>query len=297
MGKLSAHTATFYGVLAILFWSTIVGLIKRVSEDFGPAFGAALIYTLGSVMLLLVTGFPAIRRWPRRYLIWGTLLFVSYEICFILALGFSQNRQQAIELGMVNYLWPSLTVGLAVLMGGQRLRLPLIAGLVLAVLGISRVIGGENGLSLSSVAANVALNPLSYSLAFAGAVIWAFYSNLSRRLADGNNGITLFFIITALMLWVVTAFDGITLPAEFSVSTVGFLIAAAALSCAANALWTIAVLRGNVALIGTLSYFTPVLSTAFSALLLSTALSFAFWQGVLMVTGGSLLCWLATRRK
>lgn len=149
MGKLSAHTATFYGVLAILFWSTIVGLIKRVSEDFGPAFGAALIYTLGSVMLLLVTGFPAIRRWPRRYLIWGTLLFVSYEICFILALGFSQNRQQAIELGMVNYLWPSLTVGLAVLMGGQRLRLPLIAGLVLAVLGISRVIGGENGLSLS----------------------------------------------------------------------------------------------------------------------------------------------------
>ncbi|MCG6395979.1 EamA family transporter, partial [Vibrio alginolyticus] len=110
-------------------------------------------------------------------------------------------------------------------------------------------------------------------------------------------GITLFFIITALMLWVVTAFDGITLPAEFSVSTVGFLIAAAALSCAANALWTIAVLRGNVALIGTLSYFTPVLSTAFSALLLSTALSFAFWQGVLMVTGGSLLCWLATRRK
>ena len=74
------------------------------------------------------------------------------------------------------------------------------------------------------------LNPLSYGLAFAGAVIWAFYSNLSRRLADGNNGITLFFIITALMLWVVTAFDGITLPAEFSVSTVGFLVAAAALS-------------------------------------------------------------------
>ena len=39
MGKLSAHTATVYGILSILFWSTIVGLIKRVSEDFGPAFG------------------------------------------------------------------------------------------------------------------------------------------------------------------------------------------------------------------------------------------------------------------
>lgn len=296
MGKFSAHTATFYGILAILFWSTIVALIKRVSEDFGPTFGAALIYTLGSVMLLLVMGLPAVHRYPRKYLIWGTALFVSYELCFILALGFSQNRQQAIELGMVNYLWPSLTVGLAVIMGGQRLRLLLIAGLVLAVLGISRVIGGDSGLSLSSVTDNVALNPLSYGLAFAGAIIWAFYSNLSRKLADGNNGITLFFILTALGLWVLSAFDGITIPADISVSTLGFLVAAAALTCAANSLWTIAVLRGNVALIGTLSYFTPVLSTAFSSLLLSTALSLAFWQGVLMVTGGSLLCWLATRR-
>lgn len=297
MGKFSAHTATFYGILAILFWSTIVALIKRVSEDFGPTFGAALIYTLGSVMLLLVMGLPAIRKYPRKYLIWGTALFVSYELCFILALGFSQNRQQAIELGMVNYLWPSLTVGLAVIMGGQRLRPLLIAGLVLAVLGISRVIGGDNGLSFSSVMDNVALNPLSYGLAFTGAIIWAFYSNLSRKLADGNNGITLFFILTALGLWVLSAFDGITIPADVSVSTLGFLVAAAALTCAANSLWTIAVLRGNVALIGTLSYFTPVLSTAFSSLLLSTALSFAFWQGVLMVTGGSLLCWLATRRR
>ncbi|MCG3004533.1 hypothetical protein MAY18_27710, partial [Escherichia coli] len=25
-------------------------------------------------------------------------------------------------------------------------------------------------------------------------------------------------------------------------------------------------------------------------------LSFSFWQGALMVCGGSLLCWLATRR-
>lgn len=45
------------------------------------------------------------------------------------------------------------------------------------------------------------------------------------------------------------------------------------------------------------SYFIPVLSALFAALILSTSLSFIFWQGVAMVTAGAVLCWLATRKK
>ncbi|EDV7047301.1 EamA family transporter, partial [Salmonella enterica subsp. enterica serovar Worthington] len=45
------------------------------------------------------------------------------------------------------------------------------------------------------------------------------------------------------------------------------------------------------------SYFTPVMSSALAALLLSSPLSFSFWQGAVMVCVGSLLCWLATRRR
>jgi drug/metabolite transporter (DMT)-like permease len=43
-------------------------------------------------------------------------------------------------------------------------------------------------------------------------------------------------------------------------------------------------------------YFTPVLSSALAAALLSAALSWSFWQGAGMVCAGSLLCWQATRR-
>jgi hypothetical protein len=38
------------------------------------------------------------------------VLFVTYEICLALALGYAATRHQAIEVGMVNYLWPSLTI-------------------------------------------------------------------------------------------------------------------------------------------------------------------------------------------
>ncbi|KCX50425.1 putative membrane protein [Acinetobacter pittii] len=40
-----------------------------------------------------------------------------------------------------------------------------------------------------------------------------------------------------------------------------------------------------------------MLSAFFAALLLSTSLSFIFWQGVAMVTTGAVLCWLATRKQ
>lgn len=56
-------------------------------------------------------------------------------------------------------------------------------------------------------------------------------------------------------------------------------------------------LKGHVTLLATASYFTPVLSSLMASFLLSTPLSGPFWQGALMVCGGSLLCWISTRRQ
>ncbi|MFT0668325.1 EamA family transporter, partial [Enterobacter hormaechei subsp. xiangfangensis] len=51
-----------------------------------------------------------------------------------------------------------------------------------------------------------------------------------------------------------------------------------------------------VTVLAAVSYFTPVLSAALAAIVLSSPLSFSFWQGALMVCAGSLLCWYATRK-
>ncbi|MDI8978044.1 hypothetical protein MJN47_30105, partial [Salmonella enterica subsp. enterica serovar Lubbock] len=42
-----------------------------------------------------------------------------HEICLALSLGYAATRHQAIEVGMVNYLWPSLTILFAILFNGQ----------------------------------------------------------------------------------------------------------------------------------------------------------------------------------
>ncbi|WKV53074.1 EamA family transporter [Dickeya fangzhongdai] len=63
----------------------------------------------------------------------------------------------------------------------------------------------------------------------------------------------------------------------------------------AYAAWDVGIQRGNMALLATASYFTPILTTLMAALWLQTVPTFTFWQGVIMVTLGSLLSWLATR--
>lgn len=292
----SSSKGTLYGIVAILLWSTIVGLIRNISEYFGAVGGATLIYTTGTLFLILILGVPKLSRFPKRYLFWGGLLFVTYEVCLSLALGFATDRTQAIELGMVNYLWPSFTLALAVILNKQRFSILLIVGLLCAFSGLVWVVSGDNPLTIDGLWKNIQSNPLSYILAFSGAILWAFYSNLTRLMSGGNNGIVPFFLLTSLALWGQYLFSA---PVEWIVNTKSItllLITGAAIGLA-NAAWTIGMIRGNVTLLATLSYFTPVISTAFSSILLSTALSFSFWQGVMMVTGGSLICWLATRQK
>lgn len=74
----------------------MVGLIRGVSEGLGPVGGAAAIYSLSGLLLIFTVGFPRIRQIPKGYLLAGSLLFVSYEICLALSLGYAATRHQAI---------------------------------------------------------------------------------------------------------------------------------------------------------------------------------------------------------
>ena len=288
--------ATLIGLAAIVLWSTMVGLIRGVSEGLGPVGGAAMIYTLSGLLCLVTVGFPNLKRFPPRYLIAGSVLFVSYEICLALSLGYASNRHQAIEVGMVNYLWPSLTIVFAIVFNGQKTNLWVIPGLLISLLGVGWVLGGEQGLHLDEIISNVVSNPLSYGLAFAGAFIWAAYCTVTSKYAKGHNGITLFVLLTALTLWLKYLFSDQP-EMVFSVPVVIKLLMCGVALGFGYASWNIGILHGNVSVLATVSYFTLVLSAALAAVLLNAPLSFSFWQGALMVCAGSLLCWYATRNK
>ncbi|WP_407551090.1 aromatic amino acid DMT transporter YddG [Vibrio parahaemolyticus] len=287
---------TLYGCIAILSWSCLLGIARLVTESLGPVGGAAMLYSLSSIFLLIVVGIPKLSYFSSKYLIVGGAMFVCYEIFLALALGYSNSRSQAIEVSIVNYLWPALTVLFAVLGSNKKPNWLLYPAVTLAFIGVAWTVSGDNGLSPTQIISNVSSNPLVYFMAFTGAVIWAVYCNLTQRQQSKHNAITLFFIATAVSLWVKYAFaDEPTMT--FSWSALGYLFASAALMAGGYGLWNIAIVGGNMVFLATLSYFTPIFSALFSSLILGVTLSNSFWQGVVMVTVGSLLCWLVTKEK
>lgn len=286
--------ATLIGLIAIALWSSIVGLVRGVSESFGATGGAALIYTLATGLLMLTVGPTRWRQLPRRYLVVGGALFVSYELCLSLSLGYANDARQAIEVGMVNYLWPTFTLTAAIVFNRQRTNALIVPGFVLGIVGVCWVLGGEQGLDLRGMLGNLRTNPLSYGLALLGAALWAAYCTVTPRIAQGQNGITLFFALTALALWIKYALQD-NAPMVVSPGSVVVLLLAASAMGFGYAAWNVGILRGHVTLLAGASYFIPVFSAALAAAMLRTTLPPSFWQGAAMVCGGSILCWLATR--
>jgi len=288
------NKATLIGLVAIGLWSTVIGLIRVVSEHLGPTGGGAMIYTVASVFLMLSVGIPKIKEFPRPYLYLGSGLFAAYELCLVLAIGDARNGRQAIEVSMLNYLWPTLTMLLSIVVNKQRSNLLIVPGVALSLLGVCWVLGGDNGLELAQMATNIRGNPAPYVLAFVGAVIWSTYCTVTSRISGGKNGVTLFFLLTAVVLWCKFAMEG----GGSMTFTTGVCAQLALTACAlgiGHACWNIGILKGNVTLLAGASYFTPILSAAMASALLGSKLSNPFWVGAAMVCAGSLLSWTAIR--
>lgn len=293
---MNSKKATLIGLTAIFLWSLIVALIKEVSNYFGPIGGAALIYSLASIFLLISFGWTNLKDFPVKYLIGGSILFVSYEICLSLSIGYSTNNKQAIEIGMVNYLWPTATILFSIIFNKQKANFLIIPGVCLSIIGICLVLSGDKGFSFKDMLFNLKDNPFSYSLALLGVFLWAAYCTLTARAANGKNGITLFFILVSIILWGKWILSG-DISTNFHIESITYLVLAAFAMGIGYGAWNVGIMHGNVTLLATASYFVPVLSALVSALILSTQLTLGFWQGALIVCFGSLLCWIATKPK
>lgn len=296
MSFINENKYTFYGVIAILLWSSVTALIRDLSELFSPIAGAAMMYSVSALFLMSVMGIPKIKNYPTRYLIIGGGLFITYEICLALSLGMANSRHQAMEMSIINYLWPALTILLSVIISPKKVNILIYPSILLAFTGVGWCIAGDQGISINTLLNNVSDNPLTYLMAFSAAFIWAIYCVITQKISNGKNAVTLFFSATAITLWVQYLFSNepslhFTLPSTLTLLISGIVIGTG------YALWNQAVIGGNIILLGTLSYFTPVLSTLFASVYLSISLTGSFWQGVALVTLGSLICFLVTRTK
>lgn len=280
----------FAGISALVLWSVLIGLIRSVTEAFGVQAATPLIYTIGAAATFIKSGVPDIRRIPRKYLFGAGIFFVVYEVVFSQSIGMAQNAEQTMEIGMLNYLWPCLTVVLSIWINKVKLNWLLWPGLCVTLAGLFICVSAVGGLSLHSLAGNIVHRPIPYILGFAAAVLWALYSNMSIRYSKGFNAIGIYFAVIAAILWCRFLISGGELhypgfrPA-CELVLIGMIIGFS------YVLWENGIHRGNFMFLAVCSYFSPAASMFFAAVWLHTLPPAVYWAGVALVVCGSLLCW------
>lgn len=297
-GTSDSGKATAIGFLALVFWSMMFGFVRLTSQGFGPVLGAALIYTFGAVSLFIVLKPARLSAYPKKYLLVSGFLFVFYEAAISLSIGLAATSTQTVELSMVNYLWPSLTVLMnSTATSGGRGFLRAVPGAAIATVGVMLAVGGDAGLDVGVVAADIASNPLPFVLTFAAAIGWSTYSVVTPRITNGKDATAYFMVGVAAVFWVVFAAQGAPAPAGgFSAASVLSLLCATGSIAAGYACWNHGLLFGNVSRMAVASYAAPFLSAVASSIILGLSLPALFWTGVVFVVAGSILNLLLGKR-
>jgi drug/metabolite transporter (DMT)-like permease len=288
--------ATAGGLGAILFWSASFAFTRSLAEQVGPLTAGAAAYLIGGSFCLLRLAASAkpiarLRELPRRYLLGCGSLFMFYTAAIYLAVGLAKDREQLLEIALLNYLWPALTILLSLPLLHKRASLWLVPGTALALTGVCLVMTQGTGVSWSSFHKHLQANPAAYALALAAALAWALYSNLTRRWAaeESEGAVEWFVPATGLLLLALRMVT--TEPAAWNLRAVGEASGLAAITALAYVLWDTAMRRGNLLLVVACSYFTPLLSTGVSCAYLKVSPSPRLWIGCLLLVAGSLVTW------
>ena len=287
---------TLFGIFAILLWSTTVALARSLSEQVGPITAGAAVFLSGGVISIAPTlrsgiALKQFRNLPRNYLLICGGLFVFYMFALFLSIGLAHNHHQVLEAGLLNYLWPSLTILFSLVILKKKAGILLLPGTLCALAGIYLVLTRGSTLSWHSFLMNLNDNPGAYLLAISAAVSWALYSNLARRLggSEADGGVPFFILATGLVLFLLIM---VRPEAGYwttrAVLETGFMSITTILAYAA---WDTAMRKGDVVLIASFSYFTPFFSTLVTCSYLSISAGMQLWIGCVLIVAGSLLSW------
>ena len=294
--------ATCLGFAAIFFWATTLPVARGVLEKLDVWFGAALIFLSSGILLILVStlrtrGLHWIRHLSRKHLAFCGPLFVGYLCLFYLALGLAETRSDAIVVGLVNYLWPTMILLFAIPLLGERPRLVWFAlGIVISLGGIVLAMSVQAD-SLGALIGALGTSGLPMLLALVGSVMWGLYSNLAKRYPQtiSTGAVGLFLLITGLSLLAAAGkwWGGVNWTPK-AIGELSYMVVFPA--SLAYCFWDIAMRDGNIALLGSASNLIPVLATLLASVYLQVALGWELLGGAIAVVVGAFCCRLAFRR-
>ena len=287
----SQRTATLTGLAAILLWASLAVLTTATGnlppfQVLAVSFGIAALLGLARAALRGAAGWRELRQ-PGAALALSTLALFGYHALYFIAL----KRAPAVEANLLNYLWPLLIVVFAGLVGGVTVRAGQWAGTLLGLVAAALLVTRGHGLQVDRA------HVPGYLAALGAAVIWAAYSVLNRRFAEvPTAAITVACAGVAVLGAAVHLLFERTVAPDATQWLVLAVMGAGPVG-AAFWLWDHGTKRGDIALLGSLSYLAPLISTALLVVTGATPATVTLGLAALLILGGSLLATGIGRRK
>ena len=279
---MTRNRATLIGFTAILMWS-LLAVLTIGTAPVPPLQLNAICFALGGSIGLVWTGFgrgfSVLKGVSWKVYTSGAIGLFGYHFLYFTAFRLAPYAQT----GLIAYLWPLFIVLLSGLLPGEHLRPLHLIGAGLAFLGAGTIVLG-GGMAAGPGAA------IGLGLAFLCALTWAGYSVLSRAMGTvPTEAVTVFCLLTSVLsgaahlaledtLWPASA-TGWACVAGLGLGPVGL----------AFFTWDIGMKRGDIQMLGTLSYAAPLLSTLVLVLTGHATATPLLGLAALAITGGAVL--------
>jgi drug/metabolite transporter (DMT)-like permease len=281
--QVTQHRATFVGSTAILMWSTLA-LLTDWSGDLPPFQLTAIAFSIAFLVAFLqwiATGQPILRQFRLPLHAWGLGLFglFGYHFFYFMAL----SHAPAVEASLIAYLWPLLIVLFSAFLPQEHLRGFHVLGAIAGFLGAVLLVTKGRAVSLNSDYI------VGYLAALICAVTWSSYSILSRRFGSiPTQAIGCFCGLTAVLAWVC---HGLFETTVWPTGLQWLAILALGIGPVGLAFftWDYGVKRGNIRVLGALSYAAPLLSTLLLIRFGRASFEWTLILACLLIVGGAIL--------
>lgn len=265
-----------YALGAILCWASLPAATGSALD--GLSTEALLLYSFGSGAVFLYL-LDVVRQrswrlsWPDGKTsmlgIWGIFI---YHWVYYLALG----RAPIAEAAILATTWSFWMVVFSSLQRFKKITFSIAATALICMVGAGLVI------SAGKTVAFEGRYLLGYGLALGCGLIWSSFSVGLALIKPKEEPMTAFMVMAALLSLVVYVMTG-----PHPAPTPGALAAALYLGCVPLGLsfflWNRALLRGNIAVIGYLSFLTPPLAVLLVALIRRETLSAQVVVGMVLI--------------
>ncbi|PIE44929.1 MAG: EamA family transporter [Gammaproteobacteria bacterium] len=254
----SKQVATFIGFIAILLWATLA-LFTTLTKGIAPFQLLFLSFFIGAsinlLWLILTRQLSGnLFNIPKQAWLLSVSGLFFYHFFYFNALA----RAPEVEAGLIAYLWPLLIVVFSALLPGEHLRANHMIGALLAFSGTAALILFKGGKGIAFESQYLS----GYLFALACALTWSLYSVFNRRFARVPSATMAGFCYVVALLGLLShilsdeTWHNPTLQQWIGILGLGIGPVGIAFF-----VWDYGTKHGNIQILGTLSYFAPLLST------------------------------------